>query len=154
MGTVNPSAGSSQLPSSVFALPHWPTPFPAVAHTSVAHAQSTRGAASRRHSWGSITGQRSMGPSLAGSACETEGCDLRGGWGGFIAPRLPLPRRGGSLFSAAPWFPFQRTVRTGDGWESHSGTRAWRAGAWCFPCVQAPPALTLNCWSLQTPKTP
>ena len=87
--------GGSQLPSSVCALPHWPAPFPAVAHTSVAHAQSTRGAASRRHSWGSITGQRSMGPSLA---CETEGCDLRGGWGGFIAPRLPLPRRGGSLF--------------------------------------------------------
>lgn len=63
---VNPGAGGSQLRSSACPLPCRPALFDPAAGASVACTQSARSAASRRHSWGSVTGQRSMGAGSAG----------------------------------------------------------------------------------------
>lgn len=63
---MNPGAGASQLQSSACPLPLRPAAFDPAASASVAGTQSARGAASRRHSWGSITGQRSMDAGSAG----------------------------------------------------------------------------------------
>lgn len=89
-----------------------------------------------------------------GSACGNAGRDLGGARGGFIAQRLPQPRREAG-FSAAPWFLFRRM---GDGQakgrKGALGTQVLAGSCRVLPWVGARPSPTLTCRPLHAPEKP